>query len=205
MGQINAAGGVLGRPLELVTEDDQGTNPGAIAAFNRLASRGDITAYMSPSRSTQVFAIDADVRRVGKIMMMSCQDPKLTHMGNSWLLRENVTTDGFATATINAGTKTLGKSKWAVVFTTDAFGQSYRDSLVAAIAAQGLKPVLVQGFVPQASDLTPVVLAVKQSGVDIVTIANSLGNRFCLFIRQLKELGATATFIGARLPKARLR
>ena len=36
---VNKAGGVLGKPLELVTEDDQTTNPGAVLAFSKLASQ----------------------------------------------------------------------------------------------------------------------------------------------------------------------
>src|SRR5215475_12299826 len=39
--EINKAGGVLGRPLELVIEDDQTTNPGVVLAFSKLA--GDAT------------------------------------------------------------------------------------------------------------------------------------------------------------------
>src|SRR5215467_6290385 len=35
--EINKAGGVLGRPLELTIEDDQTTNPGVVLAFSKLA------------------------------------------------------------------------------------------------------------------------------------------------------------------------
>ena len=34
--------GVLGRKMELVVEDDQTTNPGAVLAFSRLAGRGEL-------------------------------------------------------------------------------------------------------------------------------------------------------------------
>src|SRR3954462_1626747 len=44
--EINKAGGVLGRPLELVVEDDQTTNPGAVLAFSRLAGDKDIPAFV---------------------------------------------------------------------------------------------------------------------------------------------------------------
>jgi hypothetical protein len=41
---VNEQGGVVGKLLELVVEDDLSTAPGAVAAFGRLASRGDIVA-----------------------------------------------------------------------------------------------------------------------------------------------------------------
>src|ERR1700761_6989607 len=44
--EINAAGGVNGNTLTLVVEDDQTTNPGAIAAFSRLATQADIPVFL---------------------------------------------------------------------------------------------------------------------------------------------------------------
>ena len=35
--EVNKAGGVLGRPIELVIEDNQTTNPGVVLAFSKLA------------------------------------------------------------------------------------------------------------------------------------------------------------------------
>src|SRR5690349_1408307 len=35
--EINKAGGLLGRPIELVIEDDQATNPGVVLAFSKVA------------------------------------------------------------------------------------------------------------------------------------------------------------------------
>jgi branched-chain amino acid transport system substrate-binding protein len=35
--EVNKAGGVLGRPIELVIEDEQTTNPGIVLAFSKLA------------------------------------------------------------------------------------------------------------------------------------------------------------------------
>jgi branched-chain amino acid transport system substrate-binding protein len=58
---VNRAGGVLGTPIEVLTEDDQTTNPGAVLAFSRLVSRGDIAAFLGPASSTQTHAIAPDV------------------------------------------------------------------------------------------------------------------------------------------------
>src|SRR5215470_1958738 len=40
--EVNKTGGVLGRPIELVIEDDQTTNPGVVLAFSKLAGDKDI-------------------------------------------------------------------------------------------------------------------------------------------------------------------
>ena len=44
--RVNKAGGVLGKQIELVTEDDQTTNPGAVLAFSKLAAQPDIVAFL---------------------------------------------------------------------------------------------------------------------------------------------------------------
>ena len=51
--RVNKSGGVLGKEVELVTEDDQTTNPGAVLAFSKLAAQPDIVAFLGPVRSTQ--------------------------------------------------------------------------------------------------------------------------------------------------------
>jgi branched-chain amino acid transport system substrate-binding protein len=51
--EINQAGGILGRQLELVFEDDQSTNPGTVLAFSKLAGHAEIQALIGPSFSTK--------------------------------------------------------------------------------------------------------------------------------------------------------
>ena len=85
--EINKAGGVLGRPLDLTIEDDQTTNPGIVLAFSRLASNREFVAFLGSIRSTQVHAIAPDVLKLGKPVMMGGTDPVLTHMGNPWFFR----------------------------------------------------------------------------------------------------------------------
>ena len=51
--EVNKTGGVLGRPIELVIEDDQTTNPGVVLAFSKLAGDKDIPAFIGPIYSTQ--------------------------------------------------------------------------------------------------------------------------------------------------------
>src|SRR3981081_2686715 len=62
----NKAGGVLGKQIELIIEDDQTTNPGIVLAFSKLASQPDIVAFLGSIRSTQVMAMAPDVLQIGK-------------------------------------------------------------------------------------------------------------------------------------------
>ena len=46
--QINAAGGINGRKIQIVLEDDQTTNPGAVAAFQKLLEDPEIAMVITP-------------------------------------------------------------------------------------------------------------------------------------------------------------
>lgn len=189
--------GVLGRKLELVVEDDQTTNPGAVLAFSRLAGRPDIAAFIGSIRSTQVEAMAPDVLKVGKPMMIGGTSPTLTNQGNKWLFRCRPNDTYSAKVIAEFGTSDLKKQKWAVVYSTDAFGTNGAKALEAALKNKGVIPVLMQGYTNQASDYTAVVLAVRQSGADVVGSYFTFENDVAIFARQLRQLGVTIPWVGS--------
>ncbi len=136
----------LGRPLQVVFEDDQTTNPGAVLAFSRLAARPEIAAFIGSIRSTQTNAMAPDILKVGKPVMFGGTDPTLTHSGNPWLFRCRPNDSFSARVIAEYGVQEMGKKKWAVVYSTDAFGSSGAKALESELKARGIKPVLMQGY-----------------------------------------------------------
>ena len=189
--------GVLGRKVEIVVEDDQTTNPGAVLAFSRLAERPEIVGFIGPIRSTQVNAIAPDVLKTAKPMMFGGTDPTLTRQGNPWLFRCRPNDSYSAKVIAEFGVGELKKQKWAVVFSTDAFGTNGSKALEAALKDRGITPVLMQGYTNQASDYTAVVLAVKSSGADIVSSYFTFEGDLGIFARQLRQLGVTIPWVGS--------
>jgi branched-chain amino acid transport system substrate-binding protein len=189
--------GVLGRKVEIVTEDDQTTNPGAVLAFSRLASRPDIAAFIGPIRSTQVNAVAPDVLKTAKPMLFGGTDPTLTRQGNPWLFRCRPNDTYSAKVIAEFGVGELKKQKWAVVFSTDAFGTNGSKALEAALKDRGITPVLMQGYTNQASDYTAVVLAVRQSGADVISSYFTFEGDLGIFARQLRQLGVTVPWVGS--------
>lgn len=165
---VNKAGGILGKQGELIVEDDQTTNPGIVLAFSKLAAQSDIVGFLGSIRSTQVHAMAPDVIKLGKPVMIGGTDPNLTHMGNQWLFRCRPNDSYSGRVIAEYGVNTLGKKKWAVLHSTDAFGTAGGKALTAALEKLGAPSVLDQGYANQSQDFTPVVLAIKQSGADIL-------------------------------------
>jgi branched-chain amino acid transport system substrate-binding protein len=194
---VNKAGGVLGKQLELIVEDDQTTNPGIVLAFSKLASQPDIVGFLGSIRSTQVHAMAPDVVKLGKPVMIGGTDPKLTHMGNQWLFRCRPNDSYSGSVIADYGVTTLGKKKWAVLHSTDAFGTAGGQALTDALTKLGTTPVLDQGYANQSQDFTPVVLAIKQSGADILGSYFTFENDLGIFARQLRQLGVTIPWVGS--------
>ncbi|RKP28274.1 branched-chain amino acid ABC transporter [Syncephalis pseudoplumigaleata] len=194
---VNKAGGVLGKQVELVTEDDQTTNPGVVLAFSKLAAQQDIVAFLGSIRSTQVHAMAPDVLKLGKPMAIGGTDPNLTHMGNKWLFRFRPNDSYSGSVIADYGTNTLGKKKWAVLHSTDAFGTAGGKALTEGLSKLGITPVLDQGYANQSQDFTPVVLAIKQSGADVLGSYFTFENDLGIFARQLRQLGVNIPWVGS--------
>jgi branched-chain amino acid transport system substrate-binding protein len=195
--RVNKSGGVLGKQLELVTEDDQTTNPGAVLAFSKLAAQPDIIAFLGPVRSTQNHAMANDILKTAKPFCFGGTDPALTKMGNPWMVRFRPNDSYSGRVIASYGVETLGKKNWALVHSTDAFGTSGNNLLAASIGKLGGKVVIDQGYPNQSQDFTPVVLAIKSSGADVIGSYFTYENDQAIFARQAKQLGLTIPWIGS--------
>jgi len=194
--EINRSGGVLGRQLELLIEDDQSTNPGVVLAFSKLAGIAEIPAFLGSIRSTQVHAMAPDVLKLGKPVMIGGTDPALTHMGNPWLFRFRPNDSYSARVMADYGANVLGKRKWAIVHSTDAFGTAGMKSLAEALKGMGIEPVLIQGYPNNSQDFTPIALAVKRSGADVMGTYMFETDQG-IFAKQMRQLGVSLSWVGS--------
>ncbi len=195
--RVNKAGGVLGREVELVTEDDRTTNPGAVLAFSKLAAQPDIVAFLGQIRSTQTHAMAPDILKTGKPVCFGGTDPALTKMGNPWLIRFRPNDSYSGRVIASYGVETLGKKNWAVVHSTDAFGMGGLKALSASLDKLGAKVAIEQGYPNQSQDFTPVVLAIKSSGADIIGSYFTFESDLAIFARQLRQVGVTIPWVGS--------
>src|ERR1700690_2134213 len=195
--RVNKSGGVLGKQLELVTEDDQTTNPGAVLAFSKLAAQPDIVAFLGSIRSTQNHAMAPDILKTGKPVCFGGTDPTLTKLGNPWLIRFRPNDTYSARVIASYGVETLGKKNWAIVHSTDTFGVGGFNALAASLEKIGAKVALDQGYPNQNQDFTPVVLAIKSSGADIIGSYFTFDNDITIFARQVRQLAVTLPWVGS--------
>jgi branched-chain amino acid transport system substrate-binding protein len=77
-----------------------------------------------------------DIQRIGRPVMIGGTDPKLTHMDKPWLFRCRPNDIYSARVIADYGVNTLGKKKWAIVHSTDAFGSHGVKNLVELLISE---------------------------------------------------------------------
>jgi branched-chain amino acid transport system substrate-binding protein len=197
--EINKNGGVLGRQIELVAEDNWMTEEGAVLGFSKLAAETDIVAFIGPVFSSLVHAISPDVIKVGKPMMVGGSAPILTHMGNPWLFRCRPNDSYSARVMAEFGANILGKRKWAIVYTDDTFGNNAKDVLLINLKSLGIDPVIVQTFARNSSDFSSIVNHIKTSNVDIIGSYIDTDNDFVSFSHLIYENSITIPHISSAI------
>lgn len=194
--EINAAGGILGRQVTLQIEDNQSTNPGTVLAYSKLVSQ-KVAAVLGPLRSTQVQAASPTIAKARIPAVIGGSDPSLTRVNNPWIFRVRPNDLYSSRVMAEFGVRELKGRKWAIIHSTDTFGTGGKNALVDALKAQGIEPVLIQGYTNNQQDFTPIVLAVKKSGADVIGSYITNSPDVAIFARQLRQLGVTIPWVGS--------
>jgi branched-chain amino acid transport system substrate-binding protein len=123
--QVNAAGGVAGRKLELITRDDN-ANPGeAVRAAEELLSREQVDVLMGSFLSNIGLAL-TDFARQKKVFFLASEpltDKIVWQDGNRYTFRLRVSTY-MQTAMLVPEAAKLKKKRWAIVYPNYEYGQS---------------------------------------------------------------------------------
>lgn len=118
---INAAGGVLGRPVTIVYEDDQGAEASATNAYQKLVSENDVCATVLNKYSSVVLAMEPFVADEEIPAICSGSSVKLEASTNEWLLSTRRSDTGSGVS-IALHCKSVGATKVAILHSPDALG-----------------------------------------------------------------------------------
>jgi branched-chain amino acid transport system substrate-binding protein len=195
--EINREGGVLGRPLELLSEDSQGTVPGALLAASKLLAEPALAAIILPPESSQTIAVLPAVARRRIPALVSAPHSALTQASSPWIFRVSLSWAYRARAIVNFGVATLRKERWAVVYGSDATGIDCKDRIVAELKEHGLAPVAAASIDGKTRSPGAAVAAVRNARADIVAGCIGRGEVVRELAKELRRQGVTADLIGS--------
>ena len=173
--EINAKGGIHGRRLRLVVEDNGYDPRKAVLATRKLLGRDRIFAMVSPLGSPTSLASMPLVLRRGVLHLF----PFSAARG----VFEPLHPLKFSTFTpyydtIGAGLRYVMKKhkvkKVGIIYQDDDFGTEVYKGTVAMLKARGLAPVSVTSYKRGATDFTTQVARMRADGADVIAMGTAI-------------------------------
>jgi branched-chain amino acid transport system substrate-binding protein len=162
-GQINAAGGILGREVEVVPLDIQTKAEVAKAALQKAA---ELQAYamMGPVFSDMVLATMDEIKAAGRPTFVGAEAASITEQGNPYLFRTSFSQAASMPRLARYLKDGLRVESAAIVWVDNAFGRGGHEAMTKALAAEGIAVVAEVMTAPEQRDFAEVAAKVRQSG-----------------------------------------
>jgi len=184
--EINAAGGVSGRKVRLIYEDDEGKPEKAVSAAQKLIQSDKVVAILGPLWSSPTLAV-APIAERNKVVLLSsgASSPKITDAGD-YIFRNELSDQYGAeqSAKLFFG---LGYKRIAMLYVNNDFGIGYRDVTKRIYDELGGRVLVAEAFEQDAKDFRTQLLKVKDADPEAVFLVGY--KEMILILRQMKELG----------------
>ena len=194
--EINAAGGALGRKLELFTEDNQ-TKPGESAtAAKKLISRDKVVALIGEVASGRSLEA-APIAQAAKIPMIApaATNPKVTQTGN-YIFRVCFIDPFQGTVMAKFAQNDLKAKRVAILSSvSNAYSVGLAKFFKETFVANGGLVVSEKNFSEGDKDFRAQLTAVKAANVDAIFVP-SYYTEAALIARQARDLGLTVPLFG---------
>ena len=184
--EINAAGGVKGKPLELVVYDDKSSPEGAVKAVTRMVDVDKVVAMVGSNSSPNIIA-GADITEdAGVIQVGAGTSPSYTNAGYQYIFRGTANADLPNKAFVDA-MSTMGATKVAILSIATEYGTSGVAS-VKELLPETMEIVCEEQYQATDTDFTGQIAKVLNSGADAVVLYGTTSD-MALVIRQLRSNG----------------
>ncbi len=192
---INAAGGVNGKKIELVKADDACEPKQAVAVANRLVDQDKVDAIIGHFCSSSTIPASEIYAEAGKLQITPAStNPKVTERNIPTIFRTCGRDDQQGAVAADFILSTLKAKKIAVIHDKDTYGQGLADAMKASAAKKGAREVLYEGLTRGEKDFNALATKIKAADADAVYFGGLAAEAGPL-VRQLREQGSTAAFI----------
>ena len=195
--EINAAGGVNGKKIDLRTVDNQSTNPGALAALQKAVEQEKALVLVGSVKSTQILAMSDAIKNYGVPTIVGGTNVTLTRQGNPWLFRVRPDDSIAALAMIKYIKEDAKLTKVGILHDTDAFGAGGADLVEKYTKEYGLTLVKREKFTTKDKDYTAQLLSLKNAGAQVMVVYAPNPEDAAVIMRQYRQLGSPYKYLGS--------
>jgi branched-chain amino acid transport system substrate-binding protein len=158
--ELNRAGGLLGRPLEIVVYDDESDATKAVTGADRLLKRDKVVAVVGPSTSGSTLAILPRFEAAKVPLVSAAAAKKIVEPVQKWIFK-TPQSDYLAVKRIYRHAKQAGLTRLAILTASDAFGAAGREELKLLAGGVGVRIVADEVFGPKDTDMTAQLTRIK--------------------------------------------
>ncbi len=201
--EINAKGGVLGRPIQLIERDDEAKNERGIQVVQELINKEKVVAAMGfintgVSLAAQRFYQEAKIPVINNVATGSVVTKQFLppEHADNYVFRTSAN-DTLQSAMIVE--EAVGKRKFtkvAILADSTNYGQLGREDLEKALDKKGIKPVATEKFNIKDVDMTPQLLKAKQAGAQAI-LTYAIGPELAQIANGMEKLGWKVPMMGS--------
>lgn len=184
--EINATGGVLGKQIELVIEDNKSNPKDAVATAEKLIVGDKVPVMMGAWSSTYTLAVMPKLMEYGVPMVVeTSSSSKITTSGNPWIFRISPTSE--MEAKVFADTVDKFKIKKAdFLSVNNDWGLGAAQQFSEMLKSKGIEVGVIETMDAKATDLSAQLAKIKASGGDTLFLTTGV-EQITLVLRQAKE------------------
>jgi branched-chain amino acid transport system substrate-binding protein len=187
--ELNARGGVLGRPIELVYYDDQSRPDQAVQGVSKLVDQDGVPLILGAYSSENTRAIvPAVTQKQVPLIMPTATADNVMETGSPWVFRICAGSSAYADTTLAFLQATGAPKQIAIVFENTNFGQSSADAMELAATKAGFEIVARETYQAASPDYKALLQRVKARNPPVIYFASYLLDASTI-MRQAAQLG----------------
>lgn len=195
--EANARGGIGGRPVALLSRDDEGKPERAIAAAEELVSRRRAVALIGGYVDSLVGPIGevAERARVPYLATGSL-DERLTRRGNRYFFRVS-SLASYVKVTTGVVLEVFGAKNVAILYSVTPGASQLARHQKEALERARVRVSVFEAFTPGLSDFTPLLARARDNGAEVF-LSDTFFADHLLLVRQMAQAGiGVKAFLGA--------
>jgi branched-chain amino acid transport system substrate-binding protein len=192
----NAAGGIDGRQIEIITYDDQGRAQEAVTAVTRLIQQDDVVAVLGEVASSRSLAGGPVCQRNGVPMVSpSSTNPDVTAVGD--MIFRVCFIDPFqGLVGAKFARENLGHTRGATLFNrAQAYSSGLKDNFVEAYQSLGGEIVAEQAYGDGDNDFSAQLTAIREANPEFIYVPGYY-TEVVNIAQQARRLGLNVPLIG---------
>ncbi|WP_018132312.1 ABC transporter substrate-binding protein [Effusibacillus pohliae] len=200
--EINAAGGVLGKQIQIIDADNASKNDESARAAQKLISNDKVVALIGATTSTNTLAaVPVAMEKKIPLITSSATNPKVTvdeRTGkvNEWVFRACFIDPFQGKVMADFATKEL-KAKTAVIYTDTSsdYSKGLTKFFEETFTKNGGQILAKESYQQKDTDFKAVLTRIKEKKPDVIYVPGYY-EEVGKIIKQGRELGITAPFMG---------